>query len=90
MKWRQNKPLRHLGIYILGDKTLILVKRSEELSFLFNEENWNLRGPVDFRVSHGGIYNHGANTQWTDEDLLDTGMTASLPSLTTLLGVKKI
>jgi hypothetical protein len=89
MKLRQNKPLRDLGIYLLGDKTLILVKRSERLSFLFSEENWNFRGPVDFRVSHGGIYSHGQLTPWTDEDLLDTGMTANSPSLSTLLdGVK--
>ena len=90
MKWRQNKPLRDHGIYLLGDKTLILVKRSEELSFLFTEENWNFRGPVDFRVSHGGIYNHGVATEWTDEDLVDTGMTAISPSLSTLLEHRKI
>ena len=89
MKLRQNKPLRNLGIYVLGDNTLILVKRSEHLSFLFTEENWNFRGPVDFRVSHGGIYNHGQPTPWTDEDLLDTGMTASSPGLSSLLDGQK-
>ena len=90
MKSRQNRPLRNLGIYLLGDKTLILVKRSEKLSFLFTEENWNFRGPVDFRVSHGNIYNHGEATPWTDEDLVDTGMKASSPSLTSLLHAEKI
>lgn len=75
MKFRSNKPLRNLGLYILHDQTLVLFKRSEELAFLFTEQNWNFRGPVDYRVSHGGIYCHGELTSWTDEDLFDTGMT---------------
>ena len=82
---RANKPLRDLGIYKLGDKTLILVKRSEELSFLFTPQMWDLHGPVDYRVSHGQIYSRGAPTGMTDEDLLDTGMTAKPATLSNLM-----
>lgn len=79
MKLRENKPLRSLGIYRLRDETLILVKRSEELSFLFSPQNWKLHGPVDYRVSHGNIYCLGQSTGLTDEDLVDTGQTAKPP-----------
>lgn len=79
MKFRQNKPLRSLGIYKLGDKTLILLKRSEELAFLFSLDNWRLHGPVDYRVSHGAIYHRGERTRLTDEDLVDTGASANPP-----------
>jgi hypothetical protein len=89
MKHRTNKPLRDLGIYKLRDKTLILLKRSEVLSFLFTPERWHRHGPVDFRVSHGQIYRHGELTMLTDEDLFDTGMTAKPPSLSVLLDDKK-
>jgi hypothetical protein len=75
MTLRPNKPLRNLGIYQLHGKKLILLKRSEELSFLFNERNWIFRGLVEYRVSHGGIYHHGELTMWADEDLVDTGIT---------------
>lgn len=81
MKLRPNKSFRNCGIYVLHDQTLILLKRSEELSFLFTEQNWNLHGPVDYRISHGGIYSHGQLTKWTDEDLFDTGTTAPPPHL---------
>jgi hypothetical protein len=81
MEVRLNKPLRNLGVYTLSDKTLILLKRSESLSFLFSLQNWNLHGPVDYRVSHGNIYYHGERTQFTDDDLLDTGTTAKPPTL---------
>ena len=80
MKFRKNKPLRTLGIYQLRDKTLILWKCTEALSFLFTRKNWDLRGPVDFRVSHGKIYSHGRKTALSDEDLVDTGETAKPPS----------
>jgi len=80
MNLRPNKPLRNLGIYKLSDKTFVLFKRSEELSFLFSLENCDRHGPVDYRLSHGNVYRHGASTTWTDEDLLDTGMTAKPPS----------
>lgn len=90
MKFRSNKPLRNLGIYLLGDQTLILLKRSEVLSFLFSQDNWNFRGPVDYRVSHGYIYHHGNLTPWTDEDLLDTGVDAGSPGLSSLLNGRKI
>ena len=76
MTLRANKPLRNLGIYLLQGEKLILLKRSEELSFLFSERNWTFRGPVEYRVSHGSIYHRGELTTWTDEDLLDTGITA--------------
>ena len=89
MQFRSNKPLRHLGIYKLQDESLILVKRSEVLSFLFTPERWNFHGPVQYRVSHGDIYRHGELTVWTDEDLLDTGMTASPPPLSMLLEGRK-
>ena len=90
MELRQNKPLRDLGVYTLRGKTLILVKRSEVLSFLFSPDVWDLHGPVDYRVSHGNIYRHGVITSLTDEDLLDTGITANPPSLSTLLDGRKI
>ena len=54
-------------------ETLILLKRSEELSFLFTEENWQRHGGVNYRVSHGRIYCHGESIGLTDEDLMDTG-----------------
>jgi len=79
MALRSNKPLRNLGVYTLRDKTLILSKRSEELSFLFSAHNWNLHGPVDYRVSHGKIFRRGQSTGCTDEDLVDTGITAKSP-----------
>lgn len=85
MKLRSNKPLRNLGLYTLHDKTLVLLKRSEELAFLFSEQNWHFRGPVDYRVSHGGIYCHGELTMWTDEDLFDTGITIDPPALQNLV-----
>lgn len=85
MRFRQNKPLRTLGIYQLREKTLVLLKRTEELSFLFTQEHWNFRGPVDFRVSHGKIYRRGRMTAMSDEDLVDTGMTASQPNFSARL-----
>ena len=90
MKLRPNKPLRNYGIYLLGEKTFVLFKRSDDLSFLFSKESWNFHGPVDYRVSHGGIYHHGSKTGCTDEDLQDTGMTAKPPSLSALLDTGKI
>ena len=90
MKFPQNKPLRNLGIYTLRDKTLILVKRSEELSFLFTEDSWNYHGAVDYRVSHGRIYNRGDLTMLTDDDLADTGLTANRPNLSSLINDRKI
>ena len=85
MKFRPNKPLRNRGVYQLRDRTLILLKRSDVLSFLFTPEGWNLHGPVDYRVSHGSIYCHGDLTGWTDEDLLDTGITANPPNPSMLI-----
>ncbi|HEX6718839.1 MAG TPA: hypothetical protein VF088_17160 [Pyrinomonadaceae bacterium] len=80
MKFRANKPLRDLGVYTLSNKMLVLLKRSDELSFLFTPERWQFHGPVDYRVSHGGIYCRGELTTFTDEDLIDTGITAKPPS----------
>ena len=89
MNLRSNKPLRNLGVYILNDLELILLKRSEVLAFLFSRENWSLRGPVDYRISHGMIFQNGRSTKWTDEDLFDTGMTAKEPSRSNLLNGTK-
>ena len=86
---RSNKPLRDLGIYKLRDKTLILLRRSDVLSFLFTPDGWHRHGPVDYRVSHGQIYRHGELTMLTDEDLFDTGMTAKPPSFSVLLDNKR-
>ena len=85
MQFRQNRPLRNFGIYEFRGKNLILLKRSEELSFLFSPANWKLHGPVDYRVSHGSIYQRGQWTVWTDEDLVDTGTTADPSSLDILM-----
>ena len=90
MQYRRNKPLRNLGIYKLLDRTLILFKRSEALSFLFSFEGWNRHGPVEYRVSHGQIYQHGNRTPYTDEDLFDTGQTANPPSLSILVDNTKL
>jgi len=89
MKFRSNKSLRDLGIYTLRDKTLILLKRSEELSFLFTPDRWHYHGAVDYRVSHGNIYRRGVFTGLTDEELFDTGKTAMPPSLTGFLYHKR-
>ena len=80
MSFHSNKPLRNLGVYTFRDKTLVLLKRSEDLSFLFTLQNWNLHGPVDYRVSHGMIFQRGQPTGCTDNDLLDTGENADPPS----------
>lgn len=85
MKLRPNKPLRTLGIYTLRDETLILVKHSKDVSFLFSQENWNLHGPIDYRISHGVIYRRGQDTGLTDQDLVDTGKTSNLPTRSTFL-----
>ena len=87
MKFRPNKPLRDLGVYKLQDKTLILLKRSEVLAFLFTPERWYFHGPVEYRVSHGDIYCRGEFTLLTDADLLDTGLTANPPALLTLRNI---
>ena len=90
MHFRPNRPLRNLGVYKLRDQRLILLKRSDVLSFLFSFENWQLHGPVDYRVSHGYIYSHGELTHLTDEDLSDTGMTANPPRFSVLPDERKI
>ena len=89
MKFRTNKPLRDYGIYTLVNRTFVLSKRSEELSFLFTFLNWQFRGAVDYRVSHGSIYAHGKLTMFTDDDLVDTGLTAKPPRLFVLSGGAK-
>lgn len=89
MQFRQNKPLRNFGIYKFRGKNLILLKRSEVLSFLFTPENWKLHGPVDYRVSHGNIYHHGEWTSWTDEDLIDTGATADPSSVDIMMKIEQ-
>lgn len=88
MELRNNKSLRDLGIYELRGKLLILSKRSEVLSFLFYEETWLLHGAVDYRVSHGRIYQHGELTPLTDDDLVDTGMTAKPATVSTAASEK--
>ena len=81
MEFRENKPLRDLGVYLLLNRTLILLKQTETLSFLFTPENWQLHGPVEYRVSHGHIYARGVLMALSDEDLIDTGKTTDLPRL---------
>ena len=90
MHFRQNKPLRNLGIYKLVDSTLIVLKRSDVLSFLFSPDGWSRHGPVEYRVSHGQIYRRGELTQFSDEDLTDTGLTAHPPTLSTLVNDTKV
>lgn len=85
MELRRNKPLRSLGVYKLRDKTVIALKRSEVLTFLFSEENWSRYGPVDYRVSHGSIYRRGLFIGLTDDDLIDTGKSANAPTRSILL-----
>ena len=89
MALRSNKALRNLGIYTLRGETLILLKRSEELSFLFSEANWRWHGSVNYRVSHGRIYCRGVSTGLTDDDLVDTGKTANAPSRSILINGAK-
>jgi hypothetical protein len=80
MNFTKNKPLRNQGVYLLHNQPLVLFRRSDVLSFLFSQQNWDFHGPVDYRVSHGYIYCHGRLTMWTDDDLFDTGLTAIAPS----------
>ncbi len=87
MVLRANKPLRNYGIYTLLEGTFVLLKRSENLSFLFKSDKWSLYGPVDYRVSHGSIYRHGELTILTDEDLFDTGATARPVGLSALIDI---
>ena len=86
----KNRPLRSLGVYKLQDQTFILLKRSEELSFLFTPKHWYFHGPVDYRVSHGEIYCRGDLTIWTDQDLVDMGIDAKPRSLSTLMDGRKV
>jgi len=71
------RTLRNCGIYTLDGLPLVVLKRSDLLYFLFTQKNWNLHGPVEYRVSHGQIYHHGILTSWTDADLVDTGISAN-------------
>jgi len=89
MTLRKNKALRSLGIYKLRGETLILLKRSEELSFLFNEASWQWYGAVSYRVSHGRIYRRGQSTGLTDEDLIDTGDTWNARTRSILMNGEK-
>jgi hypothetical protein len=86
---RPNKPLRNYGIYKLLEGTFVLLKRSDDLSFLFESDRWSFRGPVDYRVSHGSIYKRGQRTDFTDDDLFDTGQTAGPPTLFALIDIPK-
>lgn len=71
--------LREGGIYTLDGAWLIAKKRSVDLYFLFSQRNWDCLGPVDYRLSHGMIFQHGLLTDWTAADLIDTGRTANPP-----------
>jgi hypothetical protein len=73
--------LRERGVYTLEGLELIAVKRTDEIYFLFTRENWNYRGPVDYRLSHGRIYHRGTLTRWAAADLVDTGRTSPPPRL---------
>jgi len=53
------------------------------LSFLFSEQNWMFHGAVEYRVSHGNIYDHGEPTGLIDEDLFDTETSVKPPRLLT-------
>jgi hypothetical protein len=71
--------LRELGIYKLHGLELVAVRRTDEIYFLFTDRNWNFRGPVSFRLSHGRIYERGELTRWDEDDLVDTGRTSRMP-----------
>ena len=73
------RQLRERGIYTLAGVELVAVKRTEEIYFLFTERNWNFRGPVSYRLSHGNIYERGELTRWDERDLVDTGRTSRPP-----------
>jgi hypothetical protein len=75
------RQLRHRGIYVLGGTEFVAFRRSEVLYFLFIFENWNYRGPVDYRFSHDLIFKRGTLTKWVGEDLFDTGRTAEEPHI---------
>ena len=38
-------------------------------------KNWDCLVPVDYRLSHGLIFQHGILTKWKPTDLIDTGRT---------------
>ena len=71
--------LREGGIYTLSDLELIAKKGTDGLYFLFTWKNWHRLGPVDYRLSHGRIFQRGQMTGWTGADLVDTGRTAGPP-----------
>jgi hypothetical protein len=75
------RELRERGIYKLAGVELVAVRRTEEIYFLFTERNWNFRGPVTYRLSHGHVYKRGELTEWVEEDLVDTGRTSRPPRL---------
>lgn len=74
------RQLRERGVYLLNGIEFVAVKRTTEIFFLFSRENWELRGPVDYRLSHGKIFKHGELTTWGPDDLFDTGQTADSPA----------
>jgi hypothetical protein len=71
--------LREGGIYTLNGIWLIVKKRADGLYFLYSQRNWDCLGPVDYRLSHGMIFQHGLLTHWNAADLIDTGRTADPP-----------
>lgn len=71
--------LRENGIYTLHGVWLIAKKRAEGLFFLYSQRNWDCLGAVDYRLSHGLIFQHGRLTKWIPTDLIDTGKTADAP-----------
>jgi len=71
--------LRENGIYALDGVWLIAKKQSDVLYFLYSQRNWDWLGAIDYRLSHGLIFQHGRLTKWTATDLIDTGRTADPP-----------
>jgi hypothetical protein len=71
--------LREGGIYTLNGIWLVAKKRSYGLYFLYSQRNWDCLGAVDYRLSHGLIFQRGRLTKWTPADLIDTGRIADPP-----------
>ena len=77
---RQNG-LRELGIFELPDNTRFVVSALyADGCCLYSLRAWNTFGVAEYWLGVGGrLIRHGRLTQWSVEDLHDTGQTAIYP-----------